>query len=59
VVLLERSLGEYKWGGFYYTAFSIDLKEQMIAIFMAQLHPAGGLSLDRQVDALAQEAIRE
>jgi CubicO group peptidase (beta-lactamase class C family) len=53
------SPGEYKWGGFYYTAFSIDPKEQMIVIFMGQLHPAGGLSLDRQVEALAYQAINE
>jgi CubicO group peptidase (beta-lactamase class C family) len=51
------SAGEYKWGGFYYTAFSIDPKEQMIVIFMGQLHPAGGLSLDRQVEVLAEQAI--
>lgn len=51
------SVGEYKWGGFYFTSFSIDPKEQMIVIFMGQLHPAGGLSLDRQVDVLAHQAI--
>jgi CubicO group peptidase (beta-lactamase class C family) len=53
------SAGEYKWGGFYYTAFSIDPKEQMIVIFMAQLHPSGDLSLDRQVGALAYQALIE
>ena len=51
--------GEYSWGGFYYTAFSIDPKEQMIVIFMAQLHPAGDLSLDRQVGAQVYQAIVE
>jgi CubicO group peptidase (beta-lactamase class C family) len=53
------SAGEYEWGGFYYTAFSVDPKEQMIVIFMAQLHPAGGLSLDREVETLAYQAIVE
>jgi CubicO group peptidase (beta-lactamase class C family) len=53
------SSGEYRWGGFYYTAFSIDPKEQMIVIFLAQLHPTGGLTLDRQVKALAYQAIIE
>jgi CubicO group peptidase (beta-lactamase class C family) len=53
------SAGEYKWGGFYYTAFSIDPEEQMIVIFMAQLHPTGDLTLDRQVGALAYQAIIE
>lgn len=51
------SAGEYNWGGFFYTAFSIDPKEQMIVIFMGQLHPTGDLTLDRQVNALAYQAI--
>ena len=51
------SQGEYAWGGFFYTAFTIDPKEQMIVIFMAQLHPTGELSLDRQVNELAYQAI--
>jgi CubicO group peptidase (beta-lactamase class C family) len=51
------SPGEYNWGGFFYTAFSIDPKEQLIVIFMAQLHPSGDLTLDRQVNALAYQAI--
>jgi len=53
------SPGEYDWGGFFYTAFSIDPKEQMIVVFMAQLHPAGGLTLDRQVHELAYQAIND
>jgi CubicO group peptidase (beta-lactamase class C family) len=51
------SAGEYNWGGFFYTAFSVDPKEQMIVIFMGQLHPTGDLSLDRRVHALAYQAI--
>lgn len=51
------SPGEYHWGGFFYTAFSIDPKEQMIVIFMGQLHPTGNLTLDKQVHALANQAI--
>jgi len=53
------SPGEFNWGGFFYTAFSIDPKEQMIVIFMAQLHPTGDLSLDRRVNALAYQAIAD
>jgi CubicO group peptidase (beta-lactamase class C family) len=49
--------GEFGWGGFFYTAFSIDPKEQMIVIFMGQLHPTGDLTLDKQVHALAYQAI--
>jgi CubicO group peptidase (beta-lactamase class C family) len=51
------SVGEYNWGGFFYTSFTIDPKEQMIVIFMAQLHPTGDLTLDRQVNKLAYQAI--
>jgi CubicO group peptidase (beta-lactamase class C family) len=51
------SPGEYEWGGFFYTAFTIDPKEQMIVIFMAQLHPTGDLTLNRQVNALSYQAI--
>ncbi len=51
------SPGEYNWGGFFYTAFTIDPKEQMIVIFMGQLHPTGDLTLDKQVNELAYQAI--
>jgi len=53
------SVGAFNWGGFFYTAFSIDPKEQMIVVFMAQLHPTGGLELDRQVHELAYQAIND
>jgi CubicO group peptidase (beta-lactamase class C family) len=53
------SAGEYSWGGFFYTSFSIDPKEQMIVIFMAQLHPSGDLTLNQQVHELAYEAISD
>ncbi|HUJ45099.1 MAG TPA: serine hydrolase domain-containing protein [Opitutaceae bacterium] len=49
--------GEFSWGGFFYTSFSIDPKEDMIVIFMAQLHPTGDLPLDRQVHMLAYQAL--
>ena len=53
------SPGEYNWGGFYYTAFVIDPKEQMITVFMAQLHPTGDLTLDRMFQVLAEQAITD
>ena len=53
------SVGSFNWGGFFYTGFSIDPKEQMIVIFMAQLHPTGDLTLDRQVHELAYQAIND
>ncbi|HXY01305.1 MAG TPA: serine hydrolase domain-containing protein [Candidatus Limnocylindrales bacterium] len=53
------SPGTYSWGGFFYTTFSIDPKEQMIVVFMGQLHPTGDLELDRQVHELAYQAIND
>jgi CubicO group peptidase (beta-lactamase class C family) len=53
------SPGEYSWGGFFYTSFNIDPKEDMITVFMAQVHPAGDLALDRMVKVLAYQAIAD
>jgi CubicO group peptidase (beta-lactamase class C family) len=53
------SSGAFGWGGFFYTAFSIDPKEEMIVIFMGQLHPTGDLELDKQVHELAYQAIAD
>ena len=53
------SPGQYGWGGFFYTTFFIDPKEQMIGIFMAQLHPTGELNLDRTFVTLAYQAIND
>jgi CubicO group peptidase (beta-lactamase class C family) len=49
--------GAFGWAGFFYTTFSIDPKEQMIVVFMGQLHPTGDLSLHNQVHELAYQAI--
>jgi CubicO group peptidase (beta-lactamase class C family) len=53
------STGAYYWGGFYYTSFVIDPKEDMIAIFMGQLHPTGGLNLDGKAIHLAYQALEK
>ncbi len=53
------SVGAYAWDGFYYTTFVIDPKEDLIAIFMGQLHPTGGLNLDSKAIQLAYQAIKD
>jgi len=53
------SVGSFNWGGFYYTTFVIDPKEDFIAIFMGQLHPTGGLTLDSKAITLAYQAIKD
>ncbi len=51
------SIGQVSWGGFFYTEFFIDPKEELIGIFMAQLHPTGGLNLNRIFTTLVYQAI--
>jgi CubicO group peptidase (beta-lactamase class C family) len=53
------SVGSYNWGGFYFTSFVIDPKEDLIAIFMGQLHPTGGLNLSSKAITLAYQAIKD
>jgi CubicO group peptidase (beta-lactamase class C family) len=53
------SVGAFYWGGFYYTSFVIDPKEELIAIFMGQLHPTGGLKIDSKAITLAYQAIKD
>jgi CubicO group peptidase (beta-lactamase class C family) len=53
------SVGSYYWGGFYYTSFVIDPKEDLIAIFMGQLNPAEGLNLASTAITLAYQAIED
>ena len=52
------SPGQYNWGGFFYTAFTNDPKEDMITIFMAQLHP-GGPSTSADFHTLAYGALED
>ena len=53
------SPGSFNWGGFFYTQFVIDPKEDMIVISMAQLHPTGGLALEQEVQVLAYQALSD
>lgn len=53
------SPGRYGWGGFFYTHFFIDPAENMVGVFMAQLHPAGGLPLNRLFEVLAYQSVVE
>jgi CubicO group peptidase (beta-lactamase class C family) len=53
------SAGSFNWGGFYYTSFEIDPKEDMIIVSMAQLHPTGDISLEGEVNVLAYQALAD
>jgi len=39
------SIGTFSWGGFYYTYFWVDPQEELIGVFMSQLHPWGDLTV--------------
>jgi CubicO group peptidase (beta-lactamase class C family) len=52
------SAGAFSWGGFFYTSFIIDPKEDLIVISMAQLHPTGNYDLDARVKILAYQALQ-
>ena len=50
------SVGAYNGGGFFFTSFFIDPQEQVLGIFMCQLHP-GGSDLAERVRILSYQAI--
>ena len=52
------SVGAYSGGGFFFTSFFIDPQEQMIGIFMCQLHP-GGSDLAERIRILSYQAIAD
>ena len=53
------SVGRFGWSGFFFTNFFIDPQEQMIGIFMCQLHPSGGLDLGEKIRILSYQAIAD
>ena len=53
------SVGTFGWGGFFFTNFFIDPQEQMIGIFLCQLHPSGGLDLGDKIRILSYQAIAD
>ena len=53
------SVGSFNWGGFYNTSFVIDPKEDLVAIFMSQMNPTGGLNLSSMAISLVYQAIKD
>jgi CubicO group peptidase (beta-lactamase class C family) len=51
------SEGAYGWGSAYYPQYLIDPKEKLVAIFMTQLRPAGGVDLVSKFKVLTYQAI--
>jgi CubicO group peptidase (beta-lactamase class C family) len=51
------SVGEFSWGGAYYTKFWVDPVEKIVAVFMTQLLPSGGGRLQEQFRMLVNQSI--
>ncbi len=51
------SVGAFGWGGAYYTTYWVDPAEKLVAVFMAQLLPAGGLDLQTKFKTLVYQSI--
>jgi CubicO group peptidase (beta-lactamase class C family) len=51
------SVGEFGWGGAYYTKFWVDPVEKVVAVFMTQLLPSSGPALQDQFRVLVNQAI--
>jgi CubicO group peptidase (beta-lactamase class C family) len=51
------SVGEFGWGGAYYTKFWVDPVEKIVAVFMTQLLPSAGSALQDQFRVLVNQAI--
>lgn len=52
------SVGAYSGSGFFFTSFFIDPQEQMLGIFMCQLHPGAG-DLGERIRILSYQAIAD
>lgn len=51
------SEGAYGWGSAYFPQYLVDPKERIVAIFMTQLMPSGGLDLNQRFKTLMYQAL--
>ena len=51
------SLGAWGWGGAYHTTYWVDPKEDLVALLMTQLLPAGDSDIQRTFRALVYQSI--
>ncbi|MBI5689391.1 MAG: beta-lactamase family protein [Verrucomicrobia bacterium] len=52
------SEGAYGWGSAYFPQYLIDPKERIIALFMTQHRPSGGLDLNQKFKVLMYQALK-
>lgn len=53
------SVGAFGWGGAYFTTYWVDPIERLVAVFMTQLLPAGGLDLQTKFKTLVYQSITD
>jgi CubicO group peptidase (beta-lactamase class C family) len=53
------SVGEFGWGGAYFTKYWADPMEKVVAVLMTQLRPAGDSDLQQKFRALVYQSIVE
>jgi CubicO group peptidase (beta-lactamase class C family) len=53
------SVGAFGWGGAYFTTYWVDPAERLVAVFMTQLLPSGGLDLQSKFKTLVYQSIVE
>lgn len=51
------SVSAYGWGGAYFTTYWVDPQEKLVAVFLAQLLPSGGLDLQQKFRTLVYQSI--
>ncbi len=51
------TVGSYGWGSAYYSKYWVDPREKLVAVFMTQLIPAGGLDLQDKFRTLVYQSI--
>lgn len=51
--------GAYGWGSAYYPQYVVDPQERLVAIFMTQLLPTGGINLNQRFKVLTYQALLE
>lgn len=53
------AVGSYSWGGFFFTYFWVDPRNQLIGVLFTQTYPSGGLPLREEFRRLTYEAIAD
>ncbi len=51
------SVGQYSWGSAYYSRYFVDPQEELVALFLTQLIPAGSVDLNDRFRYLVYQAI--